>query len=412
MKEIETDRIVDTVEQVPSIQKGHEGDTARVEVAPCPTGDGHKESGRAAPAGKEEVRGGPAATEDLSHMASEAHKSESKQSQALNETGAESWIPQKMADAVNAWFGQDEMHRLAEASKWIRRAIVYIRQVEGISGGYGPFKAISVNADGVLLCVNNWMGDESEPSSVDWETCSIPKSYLCDPDLEQDQLGRKILALDWTGVGSVRVCRMPKENPFKAHPDGEGNTSQTQCEKQSHGANADGQQARMPSWDKSDPSGSLRRLALWFNDEARGTFLKDASHSELYFLISQDGQQTMIQPPEDIDREALHLGLRSAVRKNNTYGVIQIAECWHHPLKRPTDRPRKQVAEGETAGSRQALCEEEEALIVRMECRDGTQGMWNNVIIRAKTGVLLEDPVEISEKTKRQHGSLFSDLAG
>ena len=67
MQELEVERRVDAETTVPvlNIQKSYEGDAARVEVAPHPTGDGHKESGRAAPAGTEEVRTSLDDPEDL-----------------------------------------------------------------------------------------------------------------------------------------------------------------------------------------------------------------------------------------------------------------------------------------------------------------------------------------------------------
>lgn len=58
MKEIETDRMVDRVEQVPSIQKGHEGDAVKVEVESCPASNGSKESSIAMQAGNSEVHTG------------------------------------------------------------------------------------------------------------------------------------------------------------------------------------------------------------------------------------------------------------------------------------------------------------------------------------------------------------------
>jgi hypothetical protein len=56
MQELEVERIAETTVPVLNIQKSYEGDAARVEVAPHPTGDGPTESGRAPQAGKEEVR--------------------------------------------------------------------------------------------------------------------------------------------------------------------------------------------------------------------------------------------------------------------------------------------------------------------------------------------------------------------
>ena len=48
-----------------------------------------------------------------------------------------------------------------------------------------------------------------------------------------------------------------------------------------------------------------------------------------------------------------------------------------------------------------------EALVVRYECRDGTQRMWINPILRHKDGVALADPVEMGDEVQVRFGSLF-----
>lgn len=50
-----------------------------------------------------------------------------------------------------------------------------------------------------------------------------------------------------------------------------------------------------------------------------------------------------------------------------------------------------------------------EALIVRYECRDGTQRMWISPIIRHKTsGVALGNALEMGEAAEGRFASLFS----
>lgn len=49
-----------------------------------------------------------------------------------------------------------------------------------------------------------------------------------------------------------------------------------------------------------------------------------------------------------------------------------------------------------------------EALVVRYECRDGTQRMWINPIVRPKTGgEALGDALEMGETAEGRFASLF-----
>lgn len=48
------------------------------------------------------------------------------------------------------------------------------------------------------------------------------------------------------------------------------------------------------------------------------------------------------------------------------------------------------------------------ALVVRYECRDGTQRMWINPIVCPKDGILaLADVVEMGKTAEGRFGSLF-----
>ena len=180
MKEIETDRMVDTVEQVPSIPKGHEGETARVEVAPCPTGDGPKESGRAAPAGKEEVRGGP----DL----------DSNPFQAWDDAVMELGMPEEPKGAFDDWFAADEMDRLSCAIDPMRHIIKRECGLSGLSGGFCTKCVVSIDSDGLVLGCKCGVSDGCS-RSVTWSTRFVPKSLLMNRDLSTEELALKLLDL-------------------------------------------------------------------------------------------------------------------------------------------------------------------------------------------------------------------------
>ncbi len=46
-------------------------------------------------------------------------------------------------------------------------------------------------------------------------------------------------------------------------------------------------------------------------------------------------------------------------------------------------------------------------MVVRCECRDGTQRMWISPIVRPKTGVALGEVLEMGETAEGRFGSLF-----
>lgn len=166
--------------------------------------------------------------------------------------------------------------------------------------------------------------------------------------------------------------------------------------------------AKAPDWDPAKPSESMRRQASWFVGEARTTFLKAGTHVELFFLYRKDGQGAMGNPPPTMEREQFTQVLRRAIQMNDIYGVVHIVEAWVYIPRRPNDHTMKQILAGEIAVSDLEKGDKAEALIVRYECRDGTQSMWINQILRSKAGsVALADAIEMEDEVGGRFGSLF-----
>lgn len=69
----------------------------------------------------------------------------------------------------------------------------------------------------------------------------------------------------------------------------------------------------------------------------------------------------------------------------------------------------EQVVQGEIAVSQLKPGDKSEALMVRVESRDGLTHVWLSPIVRAQDGVALADPMEISEPTGGRLGSFFED---
>lgn len=136
-------------------------------------------------------------------------------------------------------------------------------------------------------------------------------------------------------------------------------------------------------------------------------FLKSGKHVELYFLFTKEGEGTLIQVPPGMDRETFQINLKGTMLKNNTYGVIQIAEAWSYLPRRPNDHTYRQVLEGEMKVSELKPEDKTEALVVRYESSGGNQCMWVNPILREGAGVSLAEAIEIQGPALGRFGSLF-----
>lgn len=163
-----------------------------------------------------------------------------------------------------------------------------------------------------------------------------------------------------------------------------------------------------PPWDKSNPSESMRRIGSWFNDEARRMFLKNATHSELFFLYMEDGHSAMTEPTRDMDRDTFAAVFKNFIHQNEIYGVVHIAEAWMFVPRSMNEHIPNQISESDIKISGLKSEDRAEILLVNYECRDGTQNTWINPILRTKDGgVALQDPVEIGEMGSGRFGDLF-----
>jgi hypothetical protein len=164
----------------------------------------------------------------------------------------------------------------------------------------------------------------------------------------------------------------------------------------------------LPEWNPQDKAASLLELATAINEMARLTFLKDGTHIQLAFVVADDGQLSMITP-ELGDAAAIHAMVKYHVATLKSYGVIHIAEAWTYIRRSPTDHTFKQVMQGEMRVSELAQGEKTEALMVRMESRDGATKIWFNPILRGGAAkVSLADPIALNEPLGGRLNSFFS----
>ena len=165
---------------------------------------------------------------------------------------------------------------------------------------------------------------------------------------------------------------------------------------------------KSPDWDATDPSGSMRRTAEWFVEEARTNFLTDGTHVELFFLFKEDGSYSMGARPPDMPKDQFMAVLRQRICDDKTFGVVHILEAWVFIPKKPNDHTMKQILAGEMGVPDLKRGDKTEALIVRYECRDGSQRVWISPIIRPQTGgVALGDELEMGEAAEGRFASLY-----
>ena len=235
----------------------------------------------------------------------------------------------------------------------------------------------------------------NQMSKIEVERIIDTETVEHDPDSNSGHEGDA----EWVEVESSPASDGTKTTEGTAQTEMPEANAQSECSR-------DG--SRIPTWDKSNPSESLRCISSWFNDEARRSFLKYATHTEMFFLYKDDGQGGMLQPPRDMDRDTFVKVFKNAIRPNDIYGVVHIAEAWMYVPRCLEDRTSKQILDGENKISGLKAEDRTEILFVNYECRDGTQNTWLNPILRTKDGgVALQDPVEIGEKLDGRFGCLF-----
>ena len=162
-----------------------------------------------------------------------------------------------------------------------------------------------------------------------------------------------------------------------------------------------------PSWDQADLSGSMRRVANWFVEEARTTFLKDGTYQERFFLFQKDGNVLAVKQ-EGLDRAQLAAVVMQQARAEKVIGIVHIVVARVYIPRRPNDHTWIQLISGEMRMSDLKHEDKTESLLVHYRCRDGTQHAWISPIVRPKTGgVNLETALEMDETAERIFASLF-----
>ena len=165
-----------------------------------------------------------------------------------------------------------------------------------------------------------------------------------------------------------------------------------------------------PLWDPDDKPGSLKAYAEWLHREAVRVFRKDKTHCQILFLFKDAGLVSVNPVPANTAADALTAGVRQAVLENGLYGVILIAEAWTYLPKRAKDHTAVQIMYGEMNEANLKDEDRAEALMLRMESRDGGHLTWLDPIIRTGDDVTLSG-FKMSRRNAAPNGPLvLSDL--
>jgi hypothetical protein len=146
-----------------------------------------------------------------------------------------------------------------------------------------------------------------------------------------------------------------------------------------------------PKWNPADPPGSLKTYADWVRQMAVNTFLADKTHAELFFFIKTSGPCSIFPVPPKTDRKEVVAAIRNAIRTDDIYGVIHVAEAWTYAPSGAKDHTARQLCDGEMAVSELRKEDKKEALLVSVESKEGVYEVWLAPIVRESDGIVTLD---------------------
>lgn len=148
---------------------------------------------------------------------------------------------------------------------------------------------------------------------------------------------------------------------------------------------------KLPEWKPQAESASLRNWTDHLHTEAKRLMTKDGTHACLLFLFNKEsGLISVNQVPPNIDHEQLDEAIANAISEHDLYGVILISETWAYFVKEK-DHTAFQLLDGEMKVSDLNAEDKAEALMVRMENREGGCLVYLDQIIRDKSKTTLKE---------------------
>ena len=162
-----------------------------------------------------------------------------------------------------------------------------------------------------------------------------------------------------------------------------------------------------PIWNPADKQASLKAYAEFLHGEAVRMFRKDKTHVQILFLFTDAGLVSVNPVPANTAADALTAGVKQAVLENGLYGVIMIAEAWTYMPKRAKDHTTVQIMCGEMNVADLKDEDRTEALMLRMESRDGGHLTWLDPIIRTSDDVTLGEGMVLGREQCLKQESFF-----
>lgn len=146
-----------------------------------------------------------------------------------------------------------------------------------------------------------------------------------------------------------------------------------------------------PKWITQAESECLRNWTDHLHVEAKRLMTHDGTHACLLFLFNKEsGLISVNQVPPGIDHNQLDEAIANTITEHNLYGVVLISETWAYFVKEK-DHTAFQLLDGEMRVSDLNDEDKKEALMVRMENRDGSSLVYLDEIIRDKNVVTLKE---------------------
>lgn len=151
-----------------------------------------------------------------------------------------------------------------------------------------------------------------------------------------------------------------------------------------------------PKWISLAESECLRKWTDHLHREAKRLLIQDGTHTCLLFLFNKEsGLISVNQVPSNVNHSQLNVAIANAISEHDLYGVVLISETWAYFVKEK-DHTAFQLLDGEMKVSDLNVEDKTEALMIRMENRDGDCLIYLDEIIRDKNDVTLKESTAIN----------------
>jgi hypothetical protein len=156
-----------------------------------------------------------------------------------------------------------------------------------------------------------------------------------------------------------------------------------------------------PNWISAEASASILNWTNFLHIEAKRVFNQDGTHANLMFSFSEEkGIVSVNLIPPNTEHDHLNEAITNAVIEHHLYGVVLIGETWMYCIKEK-DHTAFQLLDGEMKVSDLNNEDKKEALMVRMESRDGDCLTYLDEIIRNEKGHSLKEGEMALSKQKK-----------